>query len=45
VSAERRFLEDALAAHEGNIQRTARAIGVTRGLLYRKLQKHGLSPR
>jgi two-component system NtrC family response regulator len=39
---ERRFLESALREHNGNIVRTARAIGVSRGTLYRKLEKYRL---
>jgi DNA-binding NtrC family response regulator len=40
--AERRFLEGALKTHGGNILRTARALGVSRGMLYRKIEKYGL---
>ena len=42
--AERKFLEGALKAHGGNILRTAQALGVSRGLLYRKMQKYGIQP-
>ncbi|MFO0748212.1 MAG: sigma-54 dependent transcriptional regulator [Myxococcota bacterium] len=40
--AERTFIENALRQHGGNIQATARALGVSRGLLYRKIAKFGL---
>jgi transcriptional regulator with PAS, ATPase and Fis domain len=40
--AERRFLEGALKTHGGNILRTARALGVSRGMLYRKIEKYGI---
>ncbi len=40
--AERRHIEAALRAHGGNILATAKAIGVSRGLLYRKIDKFGL---
>jgi two-component system, NtrC family, response regulator AtoC len=42
AAAERGFLESALRANDGNIVRTARSIGVSRGLLYRKIRKYGL---
>jgi len=41
-SAERSFLESALRTHNGNIQATARALNVSRGLLYRKIAKYGI---
>jgi two-component system response regulator FlrC len=41
--AERRFLETALREHGGNIQATARALGVSRGTLYRKIGRYKLS--
>jgi two-component system response regulator HydG len=31
-----------LQAHKGNISRAAEALGLTRGSLYRRMQKHGL---
>jgi DNA-binding NtrC family response regulator len=40
--AERRFLVRALAANGGNIQVTARALGISRGTLYRKIDKYGI---
>jgi len=42
---EKRFLESALREHGGNIVRTARAVGVSRGMLYRKMEKYGIQPR
>jgi Nif-specific regulatory protein len=40
--AERRHIESALREHDGNILATARAIGVSRGLLYRKIARYGI---
>ncbi|MBD3868590.1 MAG: sigma-54-dependent Fis family transcriptional regulator [Acidobacteria bacterium] len=40
--AEQRALEQALQAHDGNIQAAARQLGVSRGTLYRKIRKYGL---
>jgi len=40
--AERSFIESALRTHDGNIQATAKALGVSRGLLYRKIAKYGI---
>jgi DNA-binding NtrC family response regulator len=42
AGAERSFLENALRANDGNIVRTARSIGISRGMLYRKIRKYGL---
>ena len=41
--AERRMIEQVLAQHEGNISRVARALGLSRAALYRRLEKHGLA--
>jgi two-component system, NtrC family, response regulator AtoC len=41
--AEKRFLANALQANGGNIQATARALGVSRGTLYRKIVKYGIA--
>ncbi|MCC6624961.1 MAG: sigma-54-dependent Fis family transcriptional regulator [Deltaproteobacteria bacterium] len=41
-AAERSVVEAALRANQGNILATARALGVSRGLLYRKIAKFGL---
>ena len=35
----------ALERHGGNIQRTARSLGISRQALYRRLDKHGLRRR
>jgi len=40
---ERHFLERSLAANGGNIQATAKAMGVSRGTLYRKISKYKLA--
>ncbi|MCB9595169.1 MAG: sigma 54-interacting transcriptional regulator [Sandaracinaceae bacterium] len=40
--AERRAVAKALAAFEGNILQTAKALGVARGTLYRKMERFGL---
>lgn len=39
---ERGMIQDALSRHDGNISKAARALGVTRPALYRKIEKHGL---
>ncbi len=44
ADASRRLIEDTLAAHGGNISRAARALGVSRGLLYRRLRSEGAAP-
>jgi transcriptional regulator of acetoin/glycerol metabolism len=41
--AERRFLEAALSSNAGNIRATARALGIARNTLYRKMAKYGLA--
>ena len=40
--AERELLERTLTANKGNIQATARELGVSRGTLYRKISKYGI---
>ena len=40
--AERLLIERALRRHDGNVSRTARALGLSRSALYRRLQRHGL---
>ena len=35
-------IRDALEHHAGNIQRTARALGLSRQALYRRMEKHGI---
>ncbi len=44
-SYERRAIERALAACDGDAVGAARLLGIGRSTLYRKLAKHGLSPR
>ncbi len=41
---EREFIARALAAHRGNISRTADVLGVERSNLYRKLRAFGIAP-
>ena len=37
------MIEQALAQHEGNISQVAKALGLSRAALYRRLEKHGLA--
>lgn len=39
---ERHMIEQALHQHSGNISRVARALGLSRTALYRRLERHGL---
>lgn len=39
---ERETIQKALSKHEGNISRAAKALGLTRTALYRRLEKYGL---
>lgn len=39
---EKRLIEQAMDKHQGNISKAAKALGVTRSALYRRLEKHGL---
>jgi DNA-binding NtrC family response regulator len=39
---ERHMIEQALAQHTGNISRVAKALGLSRTALYRRLERHGL---
>jgi len=41
---EKRIIQSALAGHGGNRQATARALGINRTTLYKKMRKHGLLP-
>jgi DNA-binding NtrC family response regulator len=40
---ERRMIEQALDQHGGNITRVAKALGLSRTALYRRLERHGLA--
>jgi two-component system NtrC family response regulator len=40
---ERHMIEQALQQHTGNISRVARALGLSRTALYRRLERHGLA--
>jgi two-component system response regulator HydG len=40
---ERHFLETVVKSHRGNLQAVARALGISRSTLYRKLKKYSLS--
>src|SRR5688500_5958501 len=42
---ERQYILRALAAHHGNISRTAEALGVERSNLYRKMRSFGIAPK
>jgi len=40
--AERQLIEQALRRHQFNIALAARELGLSRGALYRRMEKHGL---
>jgi DNA-binding NtrC family response regulator len=40
---ERHMIEKVLQQHQGNISRVAKALGLSRAALYRRLEKHGLA--
>jgi two-component system, NtrC family, response regulator len=40
---ERHMIEQALTQHAGNISRVAKALGLSRTALYRRLERHGLA--
>ncbi|MGH7475410.1 MAG: sigma-54-dependent transcriptional regulator [Longimicrobiales bacterium] len=42
--AERHLIRRALERHQGNVSRTADALGLSRSALYRRLQQYGISP-
>ena len=39
---ERRAIEQTLKQHQGNVSKAAKVLGITRGALYRRMEKHGL---
>ena len=39
---ERHMIEKAMEQHQGNISRVAKALGLSRAALYRRLEKHGI---
>jgi transcriptional regulator of acetoin/glycerol metabolism len=41
--AEQALIRNALDQCHGNIQRTAEVLGLSRGALYRRLEKYGLA--
>jgi transcriptional regulator of acetoin/glycerol metabolism len=41
-AAERHLIRRALDRHGGNVSEAAKALGVSRSALYRRLQRHGL---
>ncbi len=45
AAIEREALADALAISGNNVAKAARALGINRSTLYRKLRRHGLRPR
>ena len=40
---EQQLIEQAITRHEGNIQAAARDLGISRGTLYRKAEKFGIT--
>ena len=39
---ERYLIQRTLSRHEGNVSQAAKALGLSRSAMYRRLQKHGL---
>src|SRR5690606_33843574 len=39
---EKHFIQQSLQQHDGNVSQTAKALGMTRTALYRRIKKHGL---
>jgi len=39
---EHHLIQRMLARHDGNVSQTAKALGLSRSAMYRRLQKHGL---
>jgi two-component system, NtrC family, response regulator len=40
---EKQMIEHVFTQHQGNISRIAKALGLSRTTLYRRLERHGLS--
>jgi transcriptional regulator of acetoin/glycerol metabolism len=40
---ERHMIAKAMEQHQGNISRVAKALGLSRTALYRRLERHGIS--
>ena len=43
-SVESILVRKALQRYQGNVSQAAEALGLSRGALYRRMEKHGLSP-
>ena len=43
-SVESILIRKALQRYQGNVSQAAEALGLSRGALYRRMEKHGLSP-
>jgi transcriptional regulator of acetoin/glycerol metabolism len=39
---ERHLIQRTLGRHDGNVSQAAKALGLSRSAMYRRLQKHGL---
>jgi transcriptional regulator of acetoin/glycerol metabolism len=39
---EHHLIQRMLARHDGNVSQAAKALGLSRSAMYRRLQKHGL---
>jgi transcriptional regulator of acetoin/glycerol metabolism len=42
LEVEGLLVKKAMSRHQGNVSRAARALGLSRSALYRRLQRHGL---
>jgi DNA-binding NtrC family response regulator len=42
AEAERHLIEQAIERHDGNVSEAARTLGISRGALYRRIERHGL---
>jgi DNA-binding NtrC family response regulator len=40
---ERRYIEQVLRIENGNVEETAKALGLSRSALYERIKKHGIS--